>query len=81
MIMNLIYQAGVSQNFSYTQVLKWSWFIAVLFFAEPGSAQDKRANSKKWFEQGEDVRAIWRKICKRSAAIAGKIYSKEHPKN
>ena len=55
MIMNLMYQAGFSQNFSYTQVLKWSWFIAVLFFAEPGSAQDKRANSKKWFEQGEEA--------------------------
>jgi uncharacterized protein len=26
---------------------------------------------QRWFEQGEDVRAVWRKICKRSAAIAG----------
>jgi uncharacterized protein len=26
---------------------------------------------RRWFEQGEDVRPIWRKICKRSAAFAG----------
>ncbi len=26
---------------------------------------------RKWFERGEEARAVWRKICKRSAAIAG----------
>ena len=26
---------------------------------------------QKWFERGEEVKAVWRKICKRSAAIAG----------
>jgi len=56
MIMNPVYRAHIYwQNLIPGQVLRWFYSIVFIFFAGIALSQDKRVDSKKLFEKGEEA--------------------------